>query len=130
MRIRWNLPLLVAAMGCGGGLGSHEEATDAWIKAMDELMTVLEGIKDKDGVEAARPEVERIMERVEEAKAASAVLGEPGAEDRKRMGQRVAAAQKDHARRMGKIQERLQGDSETMLAVSKIMMKAVTGIGD
>lgn len=128
MRIPCLLPLLVAT-GCGGGLGSQNEVTEARIEAMEDLMAVLEGIGSKDDLGAAAPKVEKIMARAEEIAAAAKKLGEPGAGDRKRLEEKLAAAQEDLQPRMERIRERLRGDPDTMVAVSKMMMEAVLKMG-
>ncbi|MFI5403581.1 MAG: hypothetical protein ACHQ1G_11645 [Planctomycetota bacterium] len=114
---------VLAAAGCGGS--AHEELVDRRIATIDELMTVLEGIDNKDDIAAARPEIERIMERAAEIGAASAKLGVPTAEDRERTQGKIADAQDEIDRRMRQVQERLKGDQETIVAVSRLMMEAV-----
>jgi glutamate/tyrosine decarboxylase-like PLP-dependent enzyme len=115
---------VLAATGCGGS-SAYEELVDRRIATIDELMTVLEGIDNKDDIAAARPEIERIMERAAEIGAASAKLGVPTAEDRERTQGKIADAQDEIDRRMRQVQERLKGDQETIVAVSRFMMEAV-----
>ncbi len=122
-------PILAVAVGCGGGFGSQDEIADARIDALKSLVTILEGIGSKDDVEAARPKVQEVMERLDKISAAAKGLGEPTAEDRRRMQEKVAAAQTAIEPRMGKIQERLQGDPDAMMAVSRMMMEAVMRMG-
>lgn len=129
MRILRLLPLL-AATGCDGGLGSRDEIADAKIEAMKEIVTVLEGIKDMADVGAAKPRVGSIMERMAELDAAAKELGEPGAEDRNRIREKFAAARKEIEPRMEKARERLQGDPDAMVAVSRMMLEAVVRMGN
>ncbi len=117
----WLLAVL-AATGCGGG--AYEELVDRRIATIDELMTVLEGIDNKDDIAAAKPEIDRIMARADEIGAESAKL-RPTAEDRERMQGKIADARDEVDRRMRQVQERLKGDQETIVAVSRFMLEAV-----
>lgn len=77
--------LLGLAAGCGSGVGSHDEAADETLKAMQEFATILEGVKDKATAAAARPRIEALGKRLDEIRKGIEELGEPTEEESKRV---------------------------------------------
>lgn len=121
MRIPRFLPLLVVAMGCGGGLGSQDGIADAKISTMEDFVNILEGIKDKSSADAAKPKILEIKKRMEEIEAAAKKLGEPKGEDKTKAEAKLKAAQQKLEPRMQKAFERIQSDPEVMAAVASVM---------
>lgn len=122
MRTHLLLPLL-AAMGCGGDLGTHEACTDAEIEAMNDLAVIIEGVQNKQDVDAARPKVEKIVKRVQEIQAAQRKLGEPSAAEKKRLKAKTDAAGDALKPRVEKATERLESDQEALMALTMLLME-------
>ena len=119
---RWLVLLVVA--GCGGVVGTHEEAVDATLKAMKEVAEILGTVKDKASAEAAKPRLEAVAKRMGEIVEAVEELGEPkdvaALEERMRKGlEPVSAAIEGYL-------ERIQG-VPGMEAILMEPFRAVTG---
>ncbi len=132
MRIRWLLPLLVAAIGCGNGgsssgggkggdLTSFGGVLDAQISSMEDFTSALEGITDKKSAEAAKPKLEAIAKRMQEVAAAGKKLGEPTGAEKERLEAKLNAATAKLDPRMENVMGRLQADPEAMMIVAGVM---------
>jgi hypothetical protein len=104
------LPLLVTAAGCGPDLETRDACLEAYVGAMRELTQVFEGLTDKKAVEAARPKLKALAERVEEIREASKELGAPSAEEQERLRVKLDAATNDLMPRVEAAARRLESD--------------------
>jgi hypothetical protein len=126
MRIPWVVPLLVAA-GCGGSskpapdLSTHEGIADAMIQAREELVDVLENIKDAKSAEAAKPALRRLAKRESQVYVALKKIGEPVGDEKKRLKARVDAAMEKLDPRMDRTFDRLKADPATWAVVDPMM---------
>lgn len=72
------LCVLFLAAGCGGGtIDSHEEAMDAKMDLVDDMVSILDTIRDKRSAERAKPRFEALEKRMQEVDEQAGKLGPP-----------------------------------------------------
>jgi len=72
--------LMCASCG-GGGINSYEDAMEAQVEIMEEMVGVLEGVTDQASAEEASSEIEALGSRIADVIAQVQELPEPTAEE-------------------------------------------------
>ena len=86
------LPVLLVA-ACGDDLSTHEGAINAQIGVLNEMTSVLKGVKDAKSAEAAKPKLEKLSKRMNEIQdAMSKLKGEPDDALVQKKGQEMTTA--------------------------------------
>jgi len=130
MRALRILPLVVLAAGCGRSEPeTHASLTDAHIKAMEEMVTVLDGIHDRKSAEAARGAMEAIGRRVREINALEDKLPEAGPTEQAQLDAKLERAATMLELRMQQVMERVKGDDEAVRLVANLMIDAALDPG-
>jgi outer membrane murein-binding lipoprotein Lpp len=134
VRILPLLPLLAAA--CGGepdvatpkaapDLATHEGVTDAHIGAMEDLADVLDGIRDRQGVEDARGRIEEIGSRIREINAAEDKLPPASPIGRAQLDAKMDEAAQALEPRFQQALDRLKADPKAVVLLSDMVAEAV-----
>ena len=76
MRTHLCVYALLLAAACGGGkIDSHEEGIEAKMDLVDDMVSIIESIKDKRSAEAAKPKLDAIEKKMQEIDAQMRALG-------------------------------------------------------
>jgi len=121
------LPVVLAiCAGCGGGgVGSHDEAADETLKAMERFATILEGIRDKASADAATPKLEALGKDLDGLIEAVGKLGEPGEEEARKVAGKMLRGRGGLSERMDTVTARL--DASGLAASIDALAAAVMG---
>ncbi|MGH7162944.1 MAG: hypothetical protein ACREID_05625 [Planctomycetota bacterium] len=110
-------------VGCGGGIGSFEDAIEAQIDATEDLNQALGGIKDKRSAEAARPRIEAFGKRMEEIQDRMSKLEPPkDPPDEARMAE-LQQELTEVGKKVAANMERISADPEALEALNAIMAR-------
>jgi hypothetical protein len=122
------LPFLAAACGerrAVSDLTTHAGVTDAHIAAMEDLADVLDGIHDRQGVEAARPGIDAIGKRIREINAAEDALPPASPVEQAQLDGKLEAAARTLEPRFQRALERLKEDPKAVVVLSDLVAEAV-----
>jgi chemotaxis protein histidine kinase CheA len=84
-------PALLLLTACGGGV-TQESLMEQGMKAMDQMATLMAGIKDEASAKAAAPQIEKLAAQMADLKAQSEKLPKLSPEAEKKMAERGQAA--------------------------------------
>ena len=85
--------LLCAA--CSGGISSYEDAIEAQAGIMEEMVTLLEGVTDKDSAADAASEIEALGNRLGEIAVQVKDLPQPTMEEMQEIAKKQSMKRKD-----------------------------------
>jgi hypothetical protein len=85
MKHHWTLMAVLSLTLCAGCGDTHESLMDDQIGAMEEVATILEGVKDKDSAKAAKPRLEALAKRQQDIEKRVKELGEPTDEKKEQL---------------------------------------------
>jgi hypothetical protein len=94
------LGLLLAA--CGGGIHTHEDAMEAQIDLMEDMVEILKGVTDEASAKKAEPKMEALGKRAMEIAQQVQKLPQPDLEEMKKV-------QEKHAKRLRELQQEAAG---------------------
>ncbi len=82
--------MMVAVMcaSCGGGINSYEDAMDAQVEIMEDMVGVLEGVTDDASAQKAASEIEALGNRMAEVVAHVQELPQPSAEEMQQIAEK------------------------------------------
>jgi hypothetical protein len=120
------LPALFAVVGlllcsCGGKVDSYEEAMDAHLQIMDDMVSVLEGVTDQASAKAAQEDLAAIGQRARDLADQTKGLPQPDEAERKRMMDKGEARAQELQQQMMKQMMKLAQYPELQKAVSDAM---------
>ena len=81
----------VLCASCGGGIGSYEDAMEAQAGIMEDMVDVLEGVKDQASAEKAASEIEALGTRMADVVAQVKKLPPPTREQMQEIAEKYGA---------------------------------------
>jgi len=81
----WVGALLLLCVACGDSIDSHEDAMEAQIDVMDEMIEILEGVTDAASAKGAIPDMEALGKRMAEIAEQVKKLPQPTMEEMQSM---------------------------------------------
>jgi len=109
-----------------GKKDTAESVTDEMLSKFDELVTSLEGVKDKASAEKSAKEIDAIGEDFLELAKRLEALPEPSEEEKKALDDKMDKAMDAKQKKMGEAMKGFMSDPEA----AKIVMEAMTGFGE
>ena len=112
--------LVALCVACGDSIDSHEDAMEAQIDVMDEMIEILEGVTDEASAKGAIPDMEALGKRMAEIAEQVKKLPQPTMEE-------MQAMQSDYMKRLQDSQKKVYA-TLSKLAEYPELSRAMTNI--